>query len=329
MNTKKMPSPPVSDAGATSAYKAGDRPRTFNAAELMKMEFPPVKWLIEGVLPEGLAVLAGKPKIGKSWWTLGHALEIARSAPVLYLALEDTDRRLQDRLRALLLGAPPPPKLSFHLDWPRLDQGGSEAIEEWLRANKKARLIVVDTIARVRPPRKGGEDMYLGDVDTWGPFQALAGRHAGVTVIGVHHQRKGAADDVVDTVLGSQGLVGSVDTVMVLTRGRSKADGELFVTGRDVGDVERAMSFDRGHWQDIGDLSENLRSRERNDLLEVLFDADKALKTFEIAAELDISTDAAKKRLFRAKKAGLVNREGDGWLAVEQSGEETWDTIGR
>jgi hypothetical protein len=315
--------------GDDSGDVVNDRPRTFSAVELMAMEFPDVQWLIEDVLPEGLAVIAGKPKIGKSWWTLALALEVAREAPVLYLALEDTDRRLQSRFRALLNEDPPPEQLTFHLDWPRLDRGGNDAIEEWLAANPAARLIVVDTIARVRPPRKGNEDQYLGDVETWGPFQQLVGRHAGLTLIGVHHQRKGSAEDVVDTVLGSQGLVGSVDTVMVLSRGRSKADGELFITGRDIEETERALTFDRGHWLDIGPLEEHKVNSERSATLSAMHEIGPC-KPSELAAELDISTDAAKKRLYRMKHAGLVqlDHESHEWLVAAHD-DETWETIGR
>jgi hypothetical protein len=245
--------------------------RSFRADALNRMEFPEVRYVIPGVLPEGLAVLAGRPKIGKSWWAMGHALDVASSAPVLYLALEDPPRRLQARMRTLLGNQPAPRMLEFRTEWPRLDAGGLEAIASWLDDHPTAQLIVVDTIAKIRPPRGKSEDGYLGDYGVWGALQALLLGHPGVAILGNHHQRKGEAEDVLDTVLGSQGVTGSVDTVLVLKKARGSADGELFVTGRDIEEEQTwALRFDGGRWTDIGNADDHRMSMERNELVAVL-----------------------------------------------------------
>lgn len=92
-----------------------------------------------------------------------------------------------------------------------------------------------------------------GDYGVWGGLQALTIHHSGVVIVGIHHQRKGAAEDVLDTVLGSQSVTGVADTILVLKKSRGQTDGELYVTGRDVNERERGLKFDNGTWTDVGD----------------------------------------------------------------------------
>jgi hypothetical protein len=286
--------------------------RTFRADVLNQIEFPEVRYVIPGIVPEGLAVLAGRPKIGKSWWTIGHAVDVASAGSVLYLALEDPPRRLQTRMRAILGDRPAPWMLEFRTEWPRLDTGGLEALASWLDGHPLARLIVVDTIAKVRPPRGKSEDGYLGDYGVWGALQALLIAHPGVAIVGNHHQRKGDADDVLDTVLGSQGVTGAVDTVLVLRKARGSADGELFVTGRDIEQEQtRALRFDAGRWTDIGNADDHRMSNERNELV-ALLGIEGALSITDVARQLDIEYDVARKRVTRAADAGTVRKQKDG-----------------
>jgi AAA domain len=284
--------------------------RRFSAEMLSRMEFPEVRFVIPDLVPEGVAVLAGKPKIGKSWWAMTQAIDVAAEGKVLYLALEDPPRRLQSRLRTLLRGDDAPSLLDFETDWPRLDKGGIEKMDAWLEKHDPwARMIVVDTIAKVRPERKQNEDQYLGDYGVWGRLQALTIAHPGVAILGVHHQRKTESDDVLDTVLGSQGVTGSVDTILVLQKSRGQADGELYVTGRDVEETERALRFEHGRWTDIG-LAEDYRiSQERDELIQLLRE-DGPLTIAEIARDLGKKYDTVKKLVYRAHDDGRVVREG-------------------
>lgn len=309
-------------ADHTSASSSPDgastqvRQTAFSATELMDMEFKPVRWLIPGLLPEGLAVLAGKPKIGKSWLTLGWALDLAVAGPVLYLALEDPPRRLRSRMEILLGNRRVPSQLEFHVDWPRLDGEGLSRLEDWLAEHATARAVFIDTLARVRPPRRGGEDQYLGDNETWGPLQQLASRHPGVLVLANHHQRKGVAEDVVDTVLGTQGLTGSVDTVAVLAKPRNSTDAELFVTGRDVEETSRALHFEDGRWTDLGDAAQHRMLVEHEELGSVL--AGGPLTRAEVADLLDLKPEAARSRLRRAREKGMVTElEDKRWALIE------------
>jgi hypothetical protein len=285
--------------------------RAFRASVLDEMEFPEVQWVIPNTLPEGLAVLAGKPKVGKSWWAMGSALDVAETGSVLYLALEDPPRRLQGRMRQVLGAREAPDTLEFRTDWNRLDHGGLEELALWLEEHPYTKLVVIDTIAKIRPKRASQEDQYLGDYNVWGPLQALTITHPSVAIVGVHHQRKGAAEDILDTVLGSQGVTGVADTIMVLKKARGQADGELFITGRDLeGDRERALRFDAGRWTDIGSADDFRVSQERDELLTLLRSEGPQTVT-EIARKLGIKFATAWQRARRAEDARKVSKDGD------------------
>ncbi|SDM39655.1 AAA domain-containing protein [Nonomuraea maritima] len=116
---------------------------SWTADELMAMTFPEPRWAVPGIIAEGLSLLAGPPKVGKSWLSLGLGIAVASGSkaleaielepgPVLYLALEDTARRLQNRMGKILSGQPAPKDLTLATTCPTLPQGGDEAIARWL-----------------------------------------------------------------------------------------------------------------------------------------------------------------------------------------------------
>jgi RecA-family ATPase len=233
----------------------------WSATDLMAAEFPEPKWAVPGMICEGVNLFCGPPKVGKSWASLGLGLDIAagtqafgsipvNQGEVLYLALEDTARRLQSRMRTLLDGARAPQDLTIVTECPRLDRGGAEMIDGWLTAHPRARLVVVDVFAKIRPAAAQGSNAYDADYAAIGAIKRLADRHA-VAFLVVHHVRKAGSEDFLSEVSGTNGIAGAADATLVLKRGRGKADGLLHITGRDVEEVEHAFSFDsaRGAWR--------------------------------------------------------------------------------
>src|SRR5829696_6178420 len=231
----------------------GRIPETVSAADLMAAELPPVRWGVRGVLPEGVTLLAGKPKLGKSWLALGICVAVASGGvalgtrqvewgEVLYLALEDNRRRLQKRL-GKMLREPAPEGLEMATAWPKLDEGGVEALKSWLGEHPEARLVAVDTLAKTRP-RTRGQNVYQEDYAALEELLPLAAEH-GVAIVVVHHTRKMAAADPLDEISGSTGLTGGVDGALVLKRDRGRADAYLHVTGRDIEEEqELALRWD-------------------------------------------------------------------------------------
>jgi hypothetical protein len=304
-----------------------------NAADLDKKEFTPVEWLIESFLPQGLALLAGKSKIGKSWLVLDLALAIARGAAafekiktvqcdVLYLCLEDNQRRLQKRMRALLGQSEAPANLTFALEWARMDDGGLERLEEYLDHHPSCRLVIIDTLAMVRGRPEKNEQPYERDYKDMGMFRTLAHRR-NISVIIVHHTKKQEQSDIFDMISGTTGLQGAVDTMIVLARARGAPAGTLNITGRDiVDDGEFAVTFhkDTGKWEILGEASAIQRDTKQASVLNFLIAQGEPVGPGEIAAELHVSSGYVKVCLRRLKKDGFVENPAPGiWQAVRQA----------
>ena len=199
----------------------------------MGTTFPEPRWAVPGLVAEGLNLLVGAPKLGKSWLCLGLATAIASGGvaqgkvpvtqgSVLYAALEDTPRRLQKRLEIVLGVETVPEGLHITTSLPR----GADMIalvSEWLEAHEDARLVIVDVLRKVTP-RSDGRNMYEADYDATGALKDLADRHS-VAVIAVHHTRKTIDEgDVFNEVSGSTGLTGAADAVLIAKRARNTAE---------------------------------------------------------------------------------------------------------
>lgn len=299
---------------STLQYRA---PITADA--LMRMTFPEPKYVIPGILPEGSAVLAGPPKIGKSWLVLawcvavasgGRALgkiEIPEAGDVLYLALEDTKRRLYTRLDKIMAGDDWPPRLSFYTDaeCPRMDQGGGDLIEQWLVLHPDARLVVVDTLARIRGARTRNGNGYEEDYAAITGLKSIADRY-GVALLIVHHVRKMAADDPLDTISGTNGISGAVDTITILRRERGRADASLFVTGRDVEEQDLALKWDQdlAMWSLIGEAAEYRMSKDRADVIAAIKGTGRPLGPKEVAELLGKKPTNTKALMWKMLQAG-------------------------
>ncbi len=292
-------------------------PSGFSAKDLLKKDFPEPSWVIPGLLPEGLAILAGRPKIGKSWLALGIAVAVAsggvalgktktEKASVLYLALEDSLRRLKSRLTSVLQRGEAPDGLHFYTEFPRLDQGGLQTLEEAVTGHQ-AKFIVIDTLGKVRPPGRKNADLYQQDYGTISSLKAVADRyHAAVLLI--HHLNKGTHLDPLDTISGTTGISGAADTVWVLKKERGKADAVLFATGRDIEEKELALQFDTltMSWQILGEAEEYRLSEERRQVLKVLKEASGPLTPKEIASVLGRPYGAVAKLLHVMVRGGAV-----------------------
>lgn len=292
----------------------------FSAKELGQMVFPPIKWIVPGVLPEGATILAGRPKLGKSWMALDIALAVARGdyclgdrhcqqGDVLYLALEDNRRRLQSRIdRVSVPGSsePWPERLDFATDWPRCDAGGVEAIRKWAASKVNPRLVVIDVLAMFKPTRGSQETGYEHDYAAVKGVQELAG-HLGIGVLVVHHVRKGIGEtDPFEKISGTLGLSGAADTALILDRDGNGCS--LYGRGRDIQEFEKAISFSKENcrWTLQGDASEVRRTDERSVILHVLMDQGEPMSPADVAGATGMPRNNVKQLLFKMAKAGEV-----------------------
>lgn len=306
---------------APQPTRQGNGHRTsFTLTELLAMDFPELRWAVRGILAEGVNLLAGAPKTGKSWLGLNLALAIthggkalgripADQGDVLLLSLEDSPRRLRERFT--ILGAQPSEQLTIATECEPLEQGGNLRIEHWLRQHPVARLVVIDVFARVRgfsPDR----DRYNADYLAIAPLKTLADRYS-VPVLVLDHTRKQAADDFLDTVSGTQGLAGAADAVLVLQRSRGRADAELHITGRDVEEARYALSWDAlvGTWTMLeGDADEWSISQQRHDIIKACTAA--TLTPKQIADATGISHDVVKHLVLKMADDGQLATDGAG-----------------
>lgn len=291
-----------------------------NAVELMGHEFPEARFAVSGVIPEGLSILAAKPKQGKSWLALQVAVSISKGATalgsypcdqgaVLYLALEDGLPRLKRRL--VQMGASPSELAYFQTVCPRLDEGGFDYLNDWLVTwrGKNPRLVIVDTFAHFRPRTTGRQSAYETDTDALRPLHGLAKEHR-VAVLVIHHLRKGIGEDWLDTVSGTAGLAGVADSTFVLERKRGDSDAILRGTGRDIHDLEIGLSFDEktGLWalsnSSVSYLEKSTAQRDILDALEAA--AGVGLRSGEISRAIGRTPQATNNLIQRLVESGEV-----------------------
>lgn len=301
-----------------------------NMADLMRKRFQPIQYVIPGIIPEGLTILAAPPKIGKSWLVLDLAYQLAtggealgavpvdRTRPVLYMALEDTQRRLQDRLRHLDV-TEAPENLYFQNE---VDPGQVLAeTRAFMEAHAdEAPVVIIDTLGKIAPPASAGESDYQRDYRVGGGLKAVADCVSGGSVIVVHHTRKAHGDDFLDSVSGTQGLAGSADSILVLRRERNEDSGSLSVTSRDAVEGEYAVRRAGVRWELVGGELAQAAVALANQritaglgaisasVIEAVSVHPEGVRAADVAELLDISEKDAGTYLLRAYKAKRIAR---------------------
>ncbi|MCM5558083.1 AAA family ATPase [Pleomorphomonas sp. JP5] len=315
------------DEGKPEAPKPERKPaRKFacrSGKSIMNTEYAELRWTVPGYLPEGLSILAGRQKLGKTWLALDFAVAVAtgglamgavpcQRGDVLYIDLENGERRIQRRLKTMFPGDGSTPdlgRLEFTTESPDLGPEFLAACDDWRLSCDRPALIVVDVLQRIKPAGSMARNAYENDYSTISSLQAWATRH-GVSVLVLHHTRKGGADDPLEALSGSNGLSACADTTLVLDR-----DGNgvtLYVRGRDVEEQETALRFDGGLWSILGAASEVRRTDERQEILSVLIEADESLSPRDISVATSMPRNNVDQLLFKMGKAGEVLKAGRG-----------------
>ena len=258
---------PVSDVFGRTEYIQEQHPTltVFSARELQDKDITPPRFFVDGFLPQGLALLASPPKYGKSWFVLDLCLSVADGRPFLghktnkaeclYLALEDGEGRLQDRMNKVLAGDRAP--MGFYFSTRSEDVAGGllEQLGDFLAKKPDLGLIVIDTLQKVRRSTSGKESAYAADYRDAGALKELADRNR-VCILLVHHLRKMGDDgDPFNRISGTNGLFGAADTAMVMTREkRGDANTLLSVSARDFDAEDSILTFNKQsfRWERLG-----------------------------------------------------------------------------
>ena len=224
---------------------------TITAEDLQNRTYEPTHFLVDELVPEGLHILAGAPKIGKSWLALWLCLCVSQGQPlwnfataqgeVLYLSLEDSFQRIQTRLIDLTEDAPPTLRFAIMAD--TLKHGLEQQIEQFLAEHPTTKLVVIDTLQRVRSAG-GDSNLYANDYQDVGLLKQLADQHH-IAILLIHHLRKLHDDDPMNMISGSTGLSGAADSAFVLQKNaRSANAASLHCTGRDIPDRTLKLELD-------------------------------------------------------------------------------------
>lgn len=301
-----------------------DGKRRFNyipLKDLMAKKFDPIKWAVPGLLPEGLTLFAGRPKLGKSLFMLQVGLAIGSGGKVvgsidvakgdvLYLDMENGEELLQERGGEALSGEDAPEGFTFVIDSPNLQDGCMDMIETWVEDNPSARLIVIDTFEAVRARTEGKGNAYREDYAALRPLADLAKRLK-VSIVVVHHTAKRAStNDVFDSISGSFGLNGAVDNLMIL----GDVAGQIVVAakGRRVKYTEIPLAFDPlvGQWETSDGIAEQRRS-ETSKAIILAVSSNKGLTPREIIEKTGLVAGVVRQRLFHmCRQEVVVNTSG-------------------
>jgi hypothetical protein len=294
---------------------------TISAIELQNKVLAPIRFTVAGMFPQGLCLLCSPPKFGKSWFVLDMCLKVAcgkrfldretAQSGCLYLALEDSENRLQSRMKKLLNGLPAPSGFDFTIKSLTINDGLLQQLSEYVSVKPDTKLIVIDTLQKVRTNTRISAT-YGGDYESAGALKSFADKH-GICLLLVHHTRKTKDEsDVFNTVSGTTGITGAADTTIVLAKDKRKGKQVLLsITGRDVEQDELMLELDenfRWHITGSGEDYEALRAEahrpadERSEAEDFLTDfldgSEKPSKSiFQAADERGIS----KRTLVRAK----------------------------
>lgn len=296
------------------------------ATFLLSKTFDPLRCYVEGVLAEGLTLLAGKPKKGKSYLALDMSLSIAvgrqafqhfftEKAKVLYVSLEDGERRLQRRLRQIQPNLATPEGLEFLYTFPRLGEGAIEALDFY---TKTFGVVIIDVLGRILPaqtPARKSLSEYQEITDTFGPIQQLA-QDRGVAIVMIDHVRKASADDAGDTVIGSQGKIGVADHALIYSRKGEEKDGVLNIISRDLDEEKFVLTMTEGHLEFLGKGESFEMDSEQNRIIKILEEEHRPMGIPEIMKAMGLGDVHYKRfrvvmhRLYSDDRVGRTQKRG-------------------
>ena len=306
----------------------GWRDHVFTAEALRNKTFLPTSFIVPDTLPEELAILSGKPKVGKSFMAMDFCIGVTADTPIfgslkpltgdaIYAANEDTDRRLKGRMAKYLSPFSPwPDRLTLTTSSSRLDVDGVSDLRDWASSVQQPRLAVIDTLATVRPTRRNNETPYDADYRALAELHDFVGTIPGFAVLVLQHNRKADSDDPIDLISGTLGGPGVADTLLVLNK--TTQGPTLHVRGRDVEETDFAVRFNKQtcRWSLIGNADAVHMSETRKKILDALFNCKAGRMTpAEVVAATGLAKNVVDSRLADMVNDGQVVKLGRGTYA--------------
>ena len=298
--------------------------RSINADDLRCKKFDAINWAVDGFIPSGLTILAGGPKVGKSLLALHLCLSVAiggcalgkidvEQGDALYLALEDTERRIQERIKGSNLDEHCNlSRLDIVTAIPRQDEGGLDYIKLWLSEHPNAKLVIVDTLQKFRKQSKGKLNVYAEDYEALSELKKVADEF-NVAFVVIHHLKKMSAKeemtgDWINQLSGSAGITGCADTILSLRRDRCSTHGTLRITGRDVEEKEYSMKLDGFGWFLEGEVGQEIQVPAWKAKIYDYLKEHLKITAAQLSDFASITIEAAKKQLQRLCNDHVLKR---------------------
>lgn len=310
------------------AHAGGHALTTIDVYDLLTTDYAARADVIADVLPAGCTLLAGNAKDGKSLLAYHLAACVASGKPflgqfpvqqgeVLFFALEDGERRGQERIRnqAEQLGVDAEAlRGQIHFlfwDAPKLGDGFEGALTQWLEEHPQTRLIIIDILEKIRPPRAEFSDLYRTGYASTAPLTRVA-QERNVALLVVHHTNKNPHSDPRLLVSGPMSVLGGADNAWLLRRAYGETEAELIIAGRDIPEQEWALRFAAGLWSLEGTLSDCRMSRERREVLEVLQEERAGMRPYQLAQALGKKPQSMRSLLKKMRDDGHVALQEEG-----------------
>ena len=288
---------------------------------IYQTDYPPPTFLFDGLLANGLTILAGRPKCGKSWLVLQMALDAARKRALfgrysvvsatraLYCGLEEGPGRTHNRLTKLV-HAPDIQlaNIEFRYELKTLAEGGGTELGGLL-ANGNFGLVIIDTFMRL-VQANGSRDVMRSEYAEVNQLRELAEKYKTAIVL-VHHTRKAGAETGLDTVAGTTGITAACDAVWTL-RKQASGDSILDVTGREMEEQTLALRLETENefgWRLLAEGAEVGMSEQRAEILELLKD-EGPMEPSRIAAALRKNAVTVRRLLQKMLADGVVSKDG-------------------
>jgi hypothetical protein len=241
---------------------------TIDGNTLMSQHYDPLQFAIDKILPHGIFVFAGSPKVGKSWLTLDMCQAISTGGKlwdfgttqgeVLYLALEDKYSRLQGRLKQMEANKQDISRLHLTTASWGMSSGLFEAVYNFISKYPSTNFIAIDTLEKIRDGGRD-KDIYSCDYSDMSKLREITDKHK-LTLLLVHHTRKMYDPDPLNTISGSTGLIGAVDGAFVLVKDkRTSNKAKLIISNRDTESFCFDLRFDPDicRWDFMGNSTED------------------------------------------------------------------------
>jgi len=297
-------------------------------SELLITPFPPDTWFVENLIGPGLTVLTGAAKVGKSWTALSLATALdqggyfmdklkANQCDVLYMALEDTQKRIQKRL--LKQGN----HAAFNGSRIETTRCTLPVLRTFLNANRQIKVVVIDTLQKML--NMDDVNAYNETVDNLSKLKTIAD-DLNIAIVVIHHNRKGGNKDAdhMESALGSTGINATADCTLTLRRQRGTSEATLSVTGRDVEDISYSLLWDRElctySISGQGPLKQAL-PKELQRMVDLLKSDNREWATKEIATELNKKAPTISEQAGKLADLGYIDKTKTGYWRIKPDSE--------